>query len=112
MSHHVVAVYRDRPVGRWHGPFASHVAVIVLANGRVHCRGWGLRVDAEAALERARERESGLLYAEIQETQPDPAGQRRPLQRVLPPQWFGAKPRPQAERSGRPRPGKRGKTAS
>ena len=64
--------------------------MIVLANGRVHCRGWGLRVDAEAALQRAREREKGLLYGEVHETQPDLAGERRPLQRVLPPQWFKA----------------------
>jgi hypothetical protein len=89
MAHPVVALYRDRPVGRFHGSFASHVAVVVLANGRVHCRGWGTRVDAEAALERARQRESGLLYAEVQETQPDLAGRRGPLQRVFPPQWFG-----------------------
>ena len=91
MSHEVVALLRDRQVGRWHGPLATHVAVIVLANGRIHCRGWGLRVDAEAALQRAREREKGLLYAEVHETQPDLGGERLPLHRALPPQWFGSK---------------------
>ncbi len=82
MPHRVVATYQGQPVGRFHGPFASHVAVIVLPNGRVHCRGWGLRVDAEAAVERAVAVDDDLLYAAVHETRPD-EDSRRELVRMV-----------------------------
>jgi hypothetical protein len=78
-------------VGRFHGPFATHVAVIVFPDGRVQCRGWGLRVDAEAALERALRTEGGLLHAEVHETEPDVGRTGQRLKHRLPPRWFGVK---------------------
>lgn len=80
----VVVRWRDRVVGRFHGPYASHVVVVVLRSGRVQCRGWGLRKDAERALERILDRESGLVYARVHETSPDP-GDARPLVRRVHP---------------------------
>ncbi len=97
MPHRVVAMYEGQPVGRFHGPFASHVAVIVLPNGRIQCRGWGLRVDAEAAFERACSVEEDLLYAAVHETQLDD-GSGRPLLRMVP----HAPPRRRRKASRRP----------
>ncbi len=83
MPHRVVATYQGQPVGRFHGPFASHVAVIILANGRAHCRGWGLRIDAHAAVERAVAVDDDLLYAAVHETQAD-EDPRQELVRMVP----------------------------
>lgn len=71
MPHRVVARYQGRLVGRYHGGYTTHVVVLVLANGRIQCRGWGLRVEAEAALERARHVDPRLRYAAVHETEPD-----------------------------------------